>query len=136
MPGPDASRNLWYSFNWGNVHFVLMCVVLLCLSLSRCSDSRYAGRRSTTFCPAVLSTTGSWATWPPSTARPPHSCAGCCECHVADLTARGQVVFSGHRPMYDTSSSGPNYGPVRALREALEPVLIKYNVRSTVDDGW
>jgi len=25
MPGPDdASRNLWYSFDFGNVHFVLM----------------------------------------------------------------------------------------------------------------
>lgn len=26
MPGPQESRNLWYSFNLGNTHFVLMYV--------------------------------------------------------------------------------------------------------------
>lgn len=91
MPG-QSKQSLWYSFDYGNVHFTFMSTE--------------------------------------------HDCTPGSEQHAwiqrdlasVDRSRTPFVVFSGHRPMYTSEYYPANVTYMDGLRDAVEPLLLKYQV--------
>eukprot|EP01100_Stratorugosa_tubuloviscum_P000718 TRINITY_DN115_c0_g1_i1.p1 TRINITY_DN115_c0_g1~~TRINITY_DN115_c0_g1_i1.p1 ORF type:complete len:580 (-),score=283.61 TRINITY_DN115_c0_g1_i1:323-2023(-) len=100
MPGSDSAssdpqlttRNLWYSFDHGAIHFIIMS-----------SEHDFTVNSSQwNFINSDLSS--------------------------VDHSITPWIVFSGHRPMYTSSDHSEEADLIEHMRQAIEPLLLKYHV--------